>query len=106
MTFKGGSKGAKRDHAPPKKNAQKWHKIDIFLDVTFNKKTKQLLFIQVWSLLLDWPKVSEIRILFRNWGTLLKFYPSQSTLYGSAIDDLPTLRRFFYTKIVVHPKPK
>ena len=32
MTFKGGSEGAKRGHAP--RNDRKWHKIYIFLNVT------------------------------------------------------------------------
>ena len=31
MTFKAGSKVAKRGHAP--QSARKWHKIDIFLDI-------------------------------------------------------------------------
>ena len=44
----------------------------------YNKKTKQLLFIQVWSLLLVRPKASEIRLLFRNWGTSLKFAPPKA----------------------------
>ena len=32
MTFKGGSNGTKRGHAPQR--ARKWHKIDTFLDIT------------------------------------------------------------------------
>ena len=96
MIIIGGSKGAKRSHAPPPKNARKRHKVDIFLDIT----RKNLLFIQVWSLLLVRPKASEIR----NWGTSLKFGPFQSPLSGSAVDDLPNFRRFVLYKNRCSPK--
>ena len=37
-------------------------------------------------------------ITFRNWGTCLKFGPVQSPLSGSAIDEVLTFRRFFFTR--------
>ena len=72
----------------------------------YNKKTKRLYFLRVWSLLLAMPQGSEIRILFRNWGTYLKLGHSQSPLSGSVIDDMPTFHRLFLAKIVVHSEPK
>ena len=61
--------------------------------------------MKVWPLLLVRPQSGEIRLLFRNWDTCLKFGPSHSPLSGSAIDDLPTFSRNFYKKGCVGRRP-
>ena len=49
--------------------AQNWH------DLRYNKNTKQLLVIKVWSLLLVRPWARDIRLLFRNGVTLWNSAP-------------------------------
>ena len=50
MTLKGGSMAAKRSHAPPQ-SSRKWHKINIFLDITRKQSSFYLFKLGLYYLL-------------------------------------------------------
>ena len=87
---------------PPKR--PKMAQVNILLDIT-KKATfdyKRLVFITCYLFI----TYKRNPISFQKWGTSLKLGTSQTSLSGSAIDDPSTCRRFFFTKIAVHPKSK
>ena len=97
MIFKTGSKGAKRSNAPRRLEMEQ---NDIILDIARKQGNFCVSKCDLYYLL---GHKHEIRLLFRNWGTSLKFRPSHSPLSGLAVDDHPNFRRHLYRN---HPLSK